>query len=100
MTAAFTLRLSEATLEALGQLDGKIERSRSWLATGAAEDYVALNAWQIGKIEAEIAAADRGVFASDEELRAWWKYSARVEDPLDPPRTRGPGGDWRFYRAR
>jgi predicted transcriptional regulator len=34
----------------------------------AIEDYVALNAWQIDKIEQGIAAADRGDFASDEEL--------------------------------
>ena len=78
MTAAFTLRLSEATLEALDQLAEKTERSRSWLATKAIEDYVALNAWQIGKIEAGIAAADRGDFASDDEVaRVVGKYSAK-----------------------
>ena len=78
MTAAFTLRLSEATLEALDQLAEKTERSRSWLATKAIEDYVALNAWQIDKIEAGIAAADRGDFASDEEVaRVVGKYSAK-----------------------
>ena len=77
MTAAFTLRLDEATLEALDQLAEKTERSRSWLATKAIEDYVALNAWQIGRIEAGIAAADRGDFASDDDVaRVIGKYSA------------------------
>jgi predicted transcriptional regulator len=48
------------------------------LATKAIEDYVALNAWQIGKIEAGIAAADRGDFASDDEVaRVVGKYSAK-----------------------
>ena len=77
MTAAFTLRLSEATLEALDQLAEKTERSRSWLATRAVEDYIALNVWQIGKIEAGIAAADRGDFARDDDVaRVAGKYSA------------------------
>jgi predicted transcriptional regulator len=78
MTAAFTLRLNEATLEALDRLAKKTERSRSWLATKAIEDYVALNAWQIGKIEAGIAAADRGDFASDDDVaRVVGKYAAK-----------------------
>lgn len=78
LTAAFTLRLSEATLEALDRLAEKTERSRSWLATKAIEDYIALNAWQIGKIEAGIAAADRGDFASDNDVaRVVGKYSAK-----------------------
>jgi predicted transcriptional regulator len=34
----------------------------------AVEDYVALNAWQIGKIETGIAAADRGDFAAVEDV--------------------------------
>lgn len=77
MTAAFTLRLNEATLDALDRLAEKTERSRSWLATKAIEDYVARNAWQIGKIEAGIAAADRGDFASDEDVeRVAGKYAA------------------------
>ena len=78
MTAAFTLRLNEATLEALDRLAEKTERSRSWLATKAIEDHVALNAWQIGKIEAGIAAADRGDFASDDDVeRVLGKYAAK-----------------------
>ena len=78
MTAAFTLRMNGATLEALDRLAEKTERSRSWLATKAIEDYVALNAWQIGKIEAGLAAADRGDFASDDDVaRVVGKYSAK-----------------------
>jgi predicted transcriptional regulator len=68
MSAAFTVRLDETTLGALDQLAEKTERSRNWLVARAVEDYVALNAWQIGKIEAGIAAADRGDFAHDEEV--------------------------------
>ena len=78
MTAAFTLTLGEAKLEALDRLAEKTERSRSWLATKAIEDYIPLNAWQIGKIEAGIAAADRGDFASDDDVaRVVGKYSSK-----------------------
>ena len=69
MTVAFTLRLSEATLQALDRLAEKTERSRS---------YIALNAWQIAKIESGIAAADRGEFADDDDVaRVVEKYSAQ-----------------------
>ena len=78
MTAAFTLRLSEATLEALDRLAEKTERSRSWLAARAIEEYIALNAWHIAKIEAGVAAADHGEFASDNDVgRVVDKYSAK-----------------------
>ncbi len=68
MSAAFTVRLDEATLGALDELAEKTDRSRTWLVTKAIEDYVTLNAWQIGKIEAGVAAADHDDFASDEDV--------------------------------
>ena len=68
MSAAFAVRLDEATLGALDQLAAKTDRSRNWLVTKAIEDYVSLNAWQIGKIETGIAAADRDAFASDADV--------------------------------
>ena len=78
MTAVFTLRLDDDTLKALDRLAEKTDRSRSWLAARAIEEYIALNAWQIAKTEAGIAAADRGDFAGDEDVvRVFRKYSAQ-----------------------
>ena len=78
MSAAFTVRLDEATLSALDKLAEKTDRSRTWLVTKAIEDYVTLNAWQIGKIEAGVAAADHGDFASDEDVaRVRTKFARR-----------------------
>ncbi|MGO8737685.1 CopG family ribbon-helix-helix protein [Rhodoblastus sp.] len=68
MPAPFTVRLDEATLTALDRLAEKTDRSRNWLVGRAIEDFVALNAWQLGKIEAGLAAADRADFAGDDEL--------------------------------
>ena len=78
MTAAFTLRLDDDTLKSLDRLAEKTDRSRSWHAARAIEDYIALNAWQIAKIEVGINAADRGDFADDREAaRVLNKYSAQ-----------------------
>ena len=77
MSAAFTVRLEETVLGALDQLAEKTDRSRNWLVAKAVEDYVALNAWQVGKIEAGIAAADHGDFATDDEVaRVRRKFAA------------------------
>jgi predicted transcriptional regulator len=77
MPAPFTVRLDESTLTALDHLAEKTDRSRNWLVTRAVEDFVALNAWQLDKIEAGLAAANRGDFASDDEL-------ARVRKKFTP----------------
>jgi predicted transcriptional regulator len=68
MSATFTVRLDDATLSALDELAERTERSRSWLVAEAVENYLARSAWQIGKIEAGIAAAERGDFASDDDV--------------------------------
>ena len=68
MPAPFTIRLDDRILSELDHLATQTERSRNWLVSRAVEDFVALNKWQLEKIEAGIAAADRDEFASDEEL--------------------------------
>lgn len=70
MTAAFTIRLDDETLAKLDALAADTDRSRNWLAAKAIESYVALNAWQIEQIKAGLAEADRGEFATDEEVRS------------------------------
>ena len=78
MTAAFTLKLDEATLDALDRLAEKTERSRSWLATKAIEDFIALNAWQIGKIDAGISPPIAATSPVDDDVaRVVGKYSAK-----------------------
>ena len=78
MPSAFTVRLEDETASALDRLAARTERSRNWLVAKAIEDYLALNAWQIEKIEAGIAAADRHAFAEEHEVaRLRNKYSTR-----------------------
>lgn len=70
MTAAFTIRLDDETLAKLDALAADTDRSRNWLAAKAIENYIELNAWQIAHIKEGIAQADRGEFATEEELDA------------------------------
>ena len=80
MTAAFTIRLDDEKLAKLDALAADMDRSRSWIAAKAIESYVELNAWQIEQIKAGIAEADRGEFATEEELDA---IEAEIQAKID-----------------
>ncbi len=83
MTAAFTIRLDDETLAKLDALAADTDRSRNWLVAKAIQDYVELNAWQIQRIKEGIAEADRGEFATDEELDA---IEAKLQAMIDAGR--------------
>uniref|UniRef100_UPI00310160A3 CopG family ribbon-helix-helix protein n=1 Tax=Neorhizobium sp. EC2-8 TaxID=3129230 RepID=UPI00310160A3 len=65
---AFTIRVPDDVAERLDQLAQKLDRSRSYMAAQAIEDFVAREEWQLAEIEAGIAEADRGDFASDDDV--------------------------------
>jgi len=72
---AFTVRILEETSNKLDELAVKMDRSRSFLAAKAIEEFVAREAWQLAEIEAGLAEANRGEFASDAEVeRVLGKY--------------------------
>ncbi|MGO4407893.1 CopG family ribbon-helix-helix protein [Bosea sp. RAF48] len=80
MTAAFTIRLDDEMLAKLDALAADTDRSRNWIAAKAIESYVELNAWQIQRIKEGIAEADRGEFATEEEVESVFrKYKATAE---------------------
>ncbi|BCB17471.1 CopG family ribbon-helix-helix protein [Bosea sp. ANAM02] len=83
MTAAFTIRLDDEMLAKLDALAADTDRSRNWIAAKAIQDYVELNAWQIAKIKEGIAQADRGEFATEEELDA---IEAELQARIDAAR--------------
>ncbi|MCE2933706.1 MAG: CopG family ribbon-helix-helix protein [Rhabdaerophilum sp.] len=71
MSATLSVRFDdEAKLEALDKLAASMDRSRNWIVNRAIERYLAEQAWQIEKIEQGIAQADRGEFASSEQVEA------------------------------
>ena len=66
--SAFTVRILEETSDKLDELAIKMDRSRSFLAAKAIEEFVAREAWQLAEIEAGLAEANRGEFASEAEV--------------------------------
>jgi predicted transcriptional regulator len=65
---AFTVRVPAETADKLDKLAEKLDRSRAHVAAQAIEDFVAREAWQLEEIEAGLAEADRGEFASDADV--------------------------------
>ena len=77
MSRSVTVELDDKSLQALDRLARRTERSRDDIIGQAVQDYLDLQAWQIDRIRAGIAAAERGDFASEEEVaRIAEKYSA------------------------
>jgi len=66
--SAFTVRISDDTAERLDQLAVKQERSRSYMAAKAIEDFVAREEWQLAEIEAGFGEAETGEFASSDDV--------------------------------
>ena len=76
MPRSVTFELDDETLQTLDRLAERTERSRDDLISQAVQNYLALQGWQIDKIRAGIAAAERGDFADEEEIaRIVEKYS-------------------------
>jgi predicted transcriptional regulator len=67
-SSVLTLRLNARLRKKLDRLAEATNRSKSFLASEAIRDYVALNEWQINEIKAGIEEADRGEFATEEEV--------------------------------
>ena len=68
-SSVLTLRLDAKLKNQLDRLSKAMSRSRSFVAAQAIQEFVTLNEWQIGEIKKAIAEADRGDFASDEQVR-------------------------------
>ncbi len=76
MPRSVTFELDDETLQTLDRLAERTERSRDDLISQAVQNYLALQSWQMDKIRAGIAAAERGDFADEEEIaRIVEKYS-------------------------
>ena len=68
-SSVLTLRLDAKLKNQLDRLSKSMNRSRSFVAAQAIQEYVSVNEWQIGEIKKALAEADQGDFASDKEMR-------------------------------
>lgn len=72
-STTLTVRMPADIKERLERLAEATDRSKSRLAAEAIRKYLELEEWQIAEIQAGVREADRGEFASDEEVQAVFK---------------------------
>lgn len=80
MSTTVTVRLEDDIKDRLDRLASSTQRSKSFLAAEAIRAFVENNEWQIAEIEAALAEADAGDFATDRDVEALaskWKVNAR-----------------------
>lgn len=78
MASPVTFELDDETLSALDDYAARVERPRSALVNEALAEWLAFQKSQVEEIEAGLADADAGRFASDEEVAAvFLKYGVR-----------------------
>lgn len=71
-TSPISVRLKPETRERLARLAESTGRSQAWLAAEAIEEFVTLNEWQVGAIQAAVDEADAGgPFAAHDDVKAW-----------------------------
>ena len=80
MSSTMTIRLEDEVKARLDKLADSTNRSKSFLSAQAIREFIENNDWQITEIQASLAEADAGDFASDKEVAALakkWKVNAR-----------------------
>ena len=68
-SSVVTLRLDAKLKNQLDRLSKSMNRSRSFVAAQAIQEFVSVNEWQIGEIKKALVEADQGDFASDKEMQ-------------------------------
>jgi RHH-type rel operon transcriptional repressor/antitoxin RelB len=68
-----TVRVKPEIAARLEKLAASMDRSKSYLAAEAIEEYIDLHEWQIQAIEEGIAAADRGETVEFDAIKKKWR---------------------------
>ncbi|MBW2633057.1 MAG: ribbon-helix-helix protein, CopG family [Deltaproteobacteria bacterium] len=79
-TLPITARLNQDTVEKLEKLSGATKRSKSFLVSEAVSRYLKEEEWQILAIEEGLKQAEKGRFASDEEVTQFFKDRGDIEN--------------------
>ena len=80
MSTTMTVRIDDEVKDRLDRLAASTQRSKSFLAAEAIRAFVENNEWQVTEIQAALAEADAGDFASDKDVASLakkWKVNAR-----------------------
>lgn len=82
MSKPISIRITDRTSKRLDRLSQATDRSKSFLAAQAIEDFLDLQEWQVAAIQQGVAEAERGdVFTHEEALKALskWGKSGRAD---------------------
>ncbi|MCX7124754.1 MAG: CopG family ribbon-helix-helix protein, partial [Gammaproteobacteria bacterium] len=80
-TTLVTVRVKPDIAERLEKLAELMDRSKSYLAAEAIEEYLDVQEWRVKAIKEGIAEADRGELIDSEEVKKQWRK--RLEDKND-----------------
>lgn len=69
MDSTISIRVPGEVKDSLERLAKATGRSKSWLAMEAIKEYLADQAWQVSEIEQGVSEAEKGDFASPDEVR-------------------------------
>ena len=76
-TVSTSFRVSKEKIERIDAIATSMGRSRNWLLNKALDDILDHQAWFVAEVQKGIAAADKGEFASPEDVTAIFnKYGA------------------------
>lgn len=73
-----TVRVKPDVAARLEKLAESMDRSKSYLAAEAIEEYLEIHEWQVQAINEGITAVDRGETISLEDIKKYWEK--KVED--------------------
>jgi RHH-type transcriptional regulator, rel operon repressor / antitoxin RelB len=65
-----SFRLDPSLKAALDEVGTALDRDRTWIINDALRAYLEVHHWQLKQIDQAIAGADRGEFATEEEIKA------------------------------
>ncbi|MGL4490222.1 MAG: CopG family ribbon-helix-helix protein [Rhizobiaceae bacterium] len=82
----FSMRMDSDTKKKLEEEAARMERSASWVAQKAIQDYLAREEALKQSLRAAIAEADKGVFVSGEAVERWMdRWADGFDDPFPEP---------------
>jgi len=79
-TNTVSTRLDETTSSKLEFLAQATKRSKSYLVAEAVQEYIKAQEWQIAAIKKGLEAAEQGDFATEDEVRDFFKSWGIDED--------------------
>lgn len=79
----FTVRVDPEKQKRLDALAQQLDRSRNYVVNQAIEEFLDTHVWQVEHIRSGLAAAERGEFATDEEMEAVFNRYRQEEGPLN-----------------